>query len=307
MAAGGPSPTWCGFDVSDSSQDQKHGWLFRLSVSIFHNLLLPMRFYFQSSFSFKKEEFGDWFSLRLEESTFRTYFAPRGRLDKMLRLNIQEKKSGCPLYDRVWKWKDDQKSPSTCSALVQFFFQLSREIDDGVSGSVVILVELKFFSLPFCILFFLFSATLRIRRSAEGFIFCFIFRFLEVPNRTARIFILLCYFLMVTCPVLILSTTEYKAGRFREGLCSAGAIESAFSFRYRRPWSRKRSPTSTVKACKYFTYKFVSFFIVISARRPLYIFTPFSFLFKFYSIYSSGHRFVLNFATLSLTLCLLTF
>jgi hypothetical protein len=54
---------------------------------------------------------------------------------ELMRLNIQERQSGCPLYDRVWKWKEDQKSPSQASQIVSFFFQFAREIDKGAVRS----------------------------------------------------------------------------------------------------------------------------------------------------------------------------
>lgn len=55
--------------------------------------------------------------------------------DQLMRLTVQDKLSGAPLFDKIWKWKQDQKSPGSMSSLVQFFFQFSRELDKGVRDS----------------------------------------------------------------------------------------------------------------------------------------------------------------------------
>eukprot|EP01006_Ploeotia_vitrea_P010658 TRINITY_DN27648_c0_g1_i1.p1 TRINITY_DN27648_c0_g1~~TRINITY_DN27648_c0_g1_i1.p1 ORF type:complete len:188 (+),score=93.11 TRINITY_DN27648_c0_g1_i1:46-609(+) len=57
----------------------------------------------------------------------------------MHRVNVYDKATGIPLYDRVWKWKDqeEQKSPGTVTGLVQFFYQFAREIDKGEVNRVV--------------------------------------------------------------------------------------------------------------------------------------------------------------------------
>jgi len=54
----------------------------------------------------------------------------------ILRISILDKICGCPLYDKVYKWKEDQKSPSSIAGLVQFFYQFAREIDNGVVSKV---------------------------------------------------------------------------------------------------------------------------------------------------------------------------
>jgi len=48
-----------------------------------------------------------------------------------------ERICGCALFDKVWKWKDDQKSPTACVGLVQFFYQFAREIDKGEVSKVI--------------------------------------------------------------------------------------------------------------------------------------------------------------------------
>lgn len=55
----------------------------------------------------------------------------------VLRVNIQERSSTCPLSDRIWRWKEDMRNPSNCAALVAFFFQFAREVDKGEVARVV--------------------------------------------------------------------------------------------------------------------------------------------------------------------------
>jgi hypothetical protein len=52
----------------------------------------------------------------------------------MQRLHILDEATGVPLFDKIWKWKSDQKSPAAIASLVKFFFQFSSEIDDGVTN-----------------------------------------------------------------------------------------------------------------------------------------------------------------------------
>jgi hypothetical protein len=55
----------------------------------------------------------------------------------MRRIAVLEAQSGLPLYDGVWKWKEDQHQPEVPASLNKFFHLLARTVDNGVVKKVV--------------------------------------------------------------------------------------------------------------------------------------------------------------------------
>lgn len=46
----------------------------------------------------------------------------------MQRFSILDKASFCPLFDKVWQWRDDDQDPATVSVLIQLFTQFSETV-----------------------------------------------------------------------------------------------------------------------------------------------------------------------------------
>jgi len=52
------------------------------------------------------------------------------------RISVLDKNCFCPLFDKVWKWKEEQKSPALCAGLIRFFYQFASDFDDGIVNRV---------------------------------------------------------------------------------------------------------------------------------------------------------------------------
>lgn len=46
----------------------------------------------------------------------------------MQRLSVVDKRSGAPLFDRIWSWKEDQQDPSAAAKIIQLFFHFAKEV-----------------------------------------------------------------------------------------------------------------------------------------------------------------------------------
>eukprot|EP00808_Paulinella_micropora_P003897 g73703.t1 len=62
---------------------------------------------------------------------------PVAALTHQFSLFVGEGMPGIPLYDRVFSWKPDQRDPSSCASLVQFFYSFAVDMDDGRVHRVV--------------------------------------------------------------------------------------------------------------------------------------------------------------------------